>query len=323
MPERGLIVGKFYPPHQGHRYLIEQGRSQVNHLVVMVCDEPHQCPPAQLRAEWLRELCSGVEVRVVRDDLDPDDSAAWATYVRNLLGYAPDVVFTSEEYGERFAYHLGCTHICVDRARNAVPISGTQVRANPLTAWQYLDPPVRGYYAIRVCLVGAESTGKTTLAQNLASHYQTTWVAEYGREYSERMLAQDGAYRWATDDFAAIARTQCDREDRSARAANRVLICDTDAFATCIWHERYLGQQSPLVEQIAAQRCRPDLYLLTDVDTPFVQDGTRDGESIRKWMHDRFVERLGESNRRYEILRGTFTEREAHAIQLIDALLQR
>src|SRR5581483_9617149 len=54
------------------------------------------------------------------------------------------------------------------------------------TCWYFLEPPVRAYYARRICLIGAESTGKTTLARALAEHYQTVWVPEYGREYSER-----------------------------------------------------------------------------------------------------------------------------------------
>jgi hypothetical protein len=76
------------------------------------------------------------------------------------------------------------------------PISGTAVRSNPLGCWDFLEPPVRAWYAKRICLVGAESTGKTTLAQMLAERYQTVWVPEYGREYSERKLSEEGEYNW-------------------------------------------------------------------------------------------------------------------------------
>lgn len=98
-----------------------------------------------------------------------------------------------------------CEHILVDRDREAVPISGTLVRSNPLGCWDFLEPPVRAWYAKRICLVGAESTGKTTLAQMLAERYQTVWVPEYGREYSERKLAEDGELirEWMHDTFVA------------------------------------------------------------------------------------------------------------------------
>jgi NadR type nicotinamide-nucleotide adenylyltransferase len=322
MPGRGLIVGKFYPPHRGHSHLIDSGRRSVKELHVLVCSRPGEVPGAELRAAWLREIHPDVCVRVVEDNLAPDDSRAWAEYSVHCLGFVPDVVFTSEDYGERFAHFLGCRHVPVDPARAAVPVSGTQVRADPLGCWDFLEPPVRAYYARRVVLVGAESTGKTTLARLLAEHYRTVWVEEYGRAYSERKLAAEGGYHWRSDEFAHIARRQCQHEDEAARRANRVLICDTDAFATSIWHRRYMGTRSAEVEAVAARHRRPDLYLLTDVDTPFVQDGTRDGEAIRAWMHAAFVEELTAQGRPFRILPGQYDERLARAVQSIDALLR-
>lgn len=156
---------------------------------------------------------------------------------------------------------------------------------DPLGFWDFLEPPVRGYYAKRICIVGAESTGKTTLACRLAAHYGTEWVAEYGREASERMMAKIGRYEWKSEDFAEIARIQCERENEAARRANRILICDTDAFATANWHRRYMGERSEAVERIAREHRTPDLYLVSSSDSPFVQDGFRDGEGIRDWMH--------------------------------------
>jgi len=121
----------------------------------------------------------------------------------------------------------------------------------------------------RVLIVGAESTGKTTLAIALAEHYLTTWVPEFGRFYTEARRPRGEL--WTSDEFTFIATEQVRMEDALERIANRVLICDTDAFATSIWHERYLGQPSPEVLAVAAGR-RYDLYILTDVDTPFVPD---------------------------------------------------
>jgi NadR type nicotinamide-nucleotide adenylyltransferase len=209
----------------------------------------------------------------------------------------------------------------VDKARAVIPISGTQVRENPLGCWEYLEPPVRGYYARRVCVVGAESTGKTILARRLAEHYETVWVAESGREACERMLAEIGEYQWRSEDFMEIARIQCKRENEAARRANRILICDTDAFATSIWHRRYMGERSPEVEAIAESHRRPDLYLISNVDTPFVQDGTRDGEGIREWMHGVFVEELVRTDRPFRILTGDWEERFRQAVGHIDALI--
>lgn len=170
MSKRGLVIGKFYPPHRGHKYLIDAARAQVDELTVIVCGKPEHVPSGELRAAWLQEIHPAVQVLLIDDTLDPDDSQLWAEHSIRWLGYTPDIVFTSEDYGEHFAYYLGCEHKLVDKARQIVPVSGTKVRANPLGYWDFLEPPVRAHYAKRVCLVGAESTGKTTLAKALAQH---------------------------------------------------------------------------------------------------------------------------------------------------------
>ena len=175
----------------------------------------------------------------------------------------------------------------------------------------------------RVCVVGAESTGTTTLAQRLAAHYRTEWVPEYGREYSERLAATGidlWHYRWQSEEFVHIARVQQQREDEMALRANRVLICDTDALATAIWHERYMGIRSPEVEAMAMAR-HYDLYILTGCEIPFVQDGIRDGENIRQWMTGRFEEELERENRTWIKVSGTPEERLQAAIAAVDALL--
>ena len=321
MVKRGLIVGKFYPPHRGHKHLIGTARAQVDDLTVIVCRRDGEVPAGELRAAWLREIHPDVRVLLIDDTYDAQDSRVWAENSVRWLGRAPDVVFTSEDYGDEFARHLGCRHVQVDRSRAAVPVSATRVRADPLGCWEFLEPPVRGFYAARVCVVGAESTGKTTLSQDLARHFGTVWVPEYGREYSERKLAADGGYDFRPEEFAHIAARQCELEDEAARRANKVLVCDTDAFATSVWHRRYMGARSPEVEEIAARHRRPDLYILTDISTPFVQDGTRDGEHVREWMHEVFVEELRAQGRPYRSVSGTREERLGQSVGYIEGLL--
>lgn len=321
MVRRGLIVGKFYPPHRGHRHLIDTARAQVDDLTVIVCGKEGEVPSGELRADWLEEIHTDVRVMLIDDTYDAQDSRIWAENCVRWLGRAPDVVFTSEDYGDEFARHLGCRHVQVDRARAAVPVSGTRVRANPLDCWEFLEPPVRGFYAARICVVGAESTGKTTLSQDLARHFKTVWVPEYGREYSKHKLAAEGGYDFRSEEFAHIAARQCELENEAARRANKVLICDTDAFVTSIWHRRYMGARAPVVEEIAARHRRPDLYILTDIDTPFEQDGTRDGEHIREWMHEVFIEELRAQGRYFRSVSGARDERLRQSVGYIEELL--
>lgn len=322
MARRGLIVGKFYPPHRGHKHLIDTARAEVDELFVIVCGREGESPAGELRAVWVQEIHPDARVLYIDDTYDAQDSRVWAENSLRLIGRAPDVVFTSEDYGDEFARHLGCRHVQVDRPRAAVPVSGTRVRADPLGCWEFLEPPVRGFYAARVCVVGAESTGKTTLAQDLARHFGTVWVPEYGREYSEQKLAAEGGYRFRSEEFAHIAARQCELEEEAARRANKILICDTDAFTTAVWHRRYMGARSPEVEELAARHRRPDLYLLTDIQTPFEQDGTRDGEHVRGWMHEVFAEELRAQGRPHRPVSGARGERLGQAVGYIEELLK-
>ena len=91
---------------------------------------------------------------------------------------------------------------------------------------------------------------------------------------------------WTEEDFVDIAREQNRREDEAARRSGPVLVCDTDAMATAVWHERYRGARSARVEEVADAMAPRALYLLTDhTDVPFEDDGLRDGEHVRGWMN--------------------------------------
>jgi HTH-type transcriptional repressor of NAD biosynthesis genes len=320
---RGLVIGKFYPPHRGHKFLIETALCSVDHLDVLICVLASQTISGDLRQRWLQEIHPGANVIQVEDIGQDDNSEVWAAYTKRILGRAPDLVFTSEGYGDAYARFLGCPHVLVDRNRYHVPISGTKIRSNPFGYWDYLEPCVRAHFVRRVCVVGAESTGTTTLVQDLAQHFKTVWVPEYGREYCENLAAAGfdlWSYQWNSAEFTLIAGAQVELQLRMAREANRVLICDTDAFATGIWHERYMGASSSEIDAISAAH-PPSLYILTDDDIPFVQDGLRDGETIRRWMTDRFESELIQRKLPWMKVSGTREHRLNSAIRTVESIL--
>ena len=285
-----------------------------------MCADASDTVPADLRAAWLRELFPGSDVRVVETTgWDPDDSRLWAELTRGWLGGAPDVVFTSEAHGEPYARHLRCAHVPVDPARERVPISGSRILAQPLAHLTYLEPPVRAYFVPRVALVGAESTGKTTLARALAARCRTVWVREYGRTYWDRLLTR-GEIACTTADFVHIAEAPARLEDMLARHAERVLLCDTDPFCTGLWHERYLGGDcAPLRE--AARSRRYALHVLCGDDIPWEDDGTRERAGERPWFQARFRSELPGLGAPWIAVTGPLERRTARASAAIDRLL--
>lgn len=313
-----VVIGKFYPPHRGHRHLIETALARSRRVTIILCSKPTDSIPGELRTQWLHELIPAADVQMIDDRYDENNTAVWAENTIRWLGAPPDAVFTSEDYGDAYARAMGSVHVLVDRARIAVPCSGRAIRQDPLAHWAFLEAPVRAWFAKRVCVLGAESTGTTTLAQSLAAQLGTEWVPEYGREYSERKRER-GVDAWSTGEFVHIAAEQSRREDLAARAANRVVIGDTNAFATGIWHRRYMGYDSPEVRLIA-DRARCDLYLLTGDEIPFVQDGLRDGEQIRHAMHGWFAAALASQAVPWMELRGSHEQRLAKAMAAIRGL---
>ena len=323
---RGAVVGKFLPFHSGHRYLIETALAQAGEVTVIVVARAFEPIPRELRKRWIEEALPDAKVVLLDQDdvgLASDDSEGWAAETIRLLDGAPDVVFTSERYGERWAKAMGCEHVMVDRRRRTVPISGTRIRRDPIANLRFLSGGARAHYVKRVCLLGAESTGKTTLARGLAEHYGTVWNPEYGHAYSwfRERDANDWS-SWTTAEFVQIARMQNWYEDFLAEQANCVLFCDTNAWTTGLFHEIYLGERSSAVDSLAGREY--DLCVLCDPATPFAQDelGMRTDGPHRTQMHEAYLAHLRKTGTPFVVVSGPHAERMRQATAAVDALLR-
>ena len=321
----GLIIGKFYPLHAGHQNLIRTGSAHCERLTVQVLASHVESIPLEVRADWVRAEHPEVNVIAAMDDapVDFDDPAAWDLHmqiIESLLEDPVDVVFTSDDYGAELARRLGAAWHQVDPGRAALQVSGTAGRADVAGHWWALPPSVREWFCRRVVVTGAESTGSTTLAADLAAHYGVGWTPEYGREWT--MIRPGGLDEpWCTEEFDLIAIEHARQEVEAMRRSPRPLvISDTDVLATTLWHERYLGRPSPTVVARAAA-WRPDLYILTGDEIAFTQDGWRDGEAIRHEMQQRFRETLDAFGVPWIEVRGTPPERLQAAVERVDALL--
>ena len=316
----GLIIGKFMPPHAGHQFLIDEALQRVDRLDLVVFTKSAEPIPGPLRAAWLRELYPRVAVHQLHLDHptdydDPDVWDYWVNAIRSVVTNGPDLVFSSEDYGAELGRRLGAQHRLIDAGRTQVPVSATQIRAQPLRHWHYLPAPVRAYFVRRVCLLGAESTGKTTLAAALAEHFHTVWAPEYAREY----LSANGNVVTLAD-MPLIARGQAASEERLARVANRVLFTDTNPLTTQLWHERYFGDCPDDIRQLANERTA-HLYVVCGLDVPWVADDLRDSPDHRSWFHERYCQELTERGLRYVVVSGSHEQRLAKAAVEVEMLL--
>lgn len=317
----GMILGKFMPPHLGHVYLCEFARRYVDDLAVAVCSIRREPIPGELRFRWMRELFPFDHVVHLTDELPqepkehPDFWRLWHDALTRVLPFRPQFVFASEDYGWKLAEVLGATFVPVDKARGVVPCSGTKVRTDPMGHWPYIPRCARPYFARRVCVFGPESTGKSTLAARLGGHFRTAVVPEYARTLLE---TQDG--RIDAADIPRIARGQMASEDALARDADRVLVCDTDVLATTIWSDVLFGG-CPADVRAAADRRAADLYLLTDVDVPWVADPVRYLPDDRRPFFDRCRRELDARGRPYVVLRGDWDRRFADAVAAVERVL--
>jgi NadR type nicotinamide-nucleotide adenylyltransferase len=319
--DRGMILGKFMPPTQGHRYLAEFARRCCRRLSVLVCSKPGQPIPGHCRHAWMRAMLPECDVVHVPDDLPdaPEEHPRfwelWLPVIRRAVPEPIGLVVTSEPYGPELARRVGAEHQVADRARQGVPISATAMRADPYAHWAHLPDAVRPWYCRRVVVFGPESTGKTMLAQRLAEHYRTVWVPEWARGHLDPVGG-----KCAADDFPRIALGQAASEDALALQANRVLICDTDTITTTIWSEVYLGRCDDGIRALATRR-RHDLYLLCDIDVPWVDDQQRDMPHRREEFRERCRAALTAHGRTFVDIRGDWERRFRTAVTAIDRLL--
>ena len=169
----------------------------------------------------------------------------------------------------------------------------------------------------RVAIVGAECTGKTTLARALAGHYQTVWVPECVREFVDKKKSLPAAA-----DIAKIARAQMEREAALTAQANRVLFCDTNLMMTVLYSDYYFGECPQAVRQ-AAEEENYDLTLFVQDDIPWVPDPMqRTRPEARKNVQELIRKELDRRKIKHHLISGTIEERLALSMSAVDHLLK-
>lgn len=175
---------------------------------------------------------------------------------------------------------------------------------------------------MKIVTYGAESTGKTTLAQALAEHYQTVWVPEFARKFLQEKYDNSGEI-CAYDDLMPIAEGQLALErEAEKKAKNGLIFCDTNPLQTYYYGKAYFADFNHPELWDLIQKQPYDFYFLTYIDAPWVEDDLRDRPEARMEMHLLFKNSLEENQLPYMLLKGSLEERLNKAIHKIDSLLK-
>ncbi len=180
----------------------------------------------------------------------------------------------------------------------------------------------------KVAVLGAESTGKTTLCRDLAAHFKSPWAPEYMREFlQDKWDKQQLSCTW--DDLLPIAQGQIALENQLTEEAAQTainnghfqayLFCDTSLFELMVYANWYYGDCPPALKR-AALAHHYDLILLTAVDVPWVADDLRDAPHERDDISTYFETHLNRYNKNFKRIGGARDERVQQISKWLNSL---
>ncbi|BBD62976.1 ATPase/kinase involved in NAD metabolism (plasmid) [Nostoc sp. HK-01] len=282
----GLTLGKYAPLHKGHQFVIETALAEMDEVLVMIYDCPEvTAVPLTVRAKWLQTLYPQIEVIEAWDgpteigDTFEIQKKHEEYILKKLESKKVTHFYCSEFYGEHVSIALGAVNRLIDKERQTFAVSGTKVRQKPYAFKDYVHPDVYRDLITNIVFLGAPSTGKTTIASQLAKEYKTVWMPEYGREYWEQNQI---SRRLLLSQLVEIAQGHLEREENLLLQANQYLFTDTNALTTYQFSLYYHKTVLPDLVELAHQAVfRYDLVFLCDADIPYDHTWDRSGETNR------------------------------------------
>ncbi len=330
----GMYGGSFNPLHLGHvnDIIVASNQCEKLYIVLSVTKNKEEIDHRE-RFMWLKNITSemkNVEVFEIFDDSISKNTYNWKQGVQDIKRYINkkiDVVFSGDDYKGRNVWeNLYPESEIYYIRRDIVNISSTKIRENVYQNFNYLPKCVKKYYTKKVCIIGTESCGKTTLVRNLANVFNTTCVLEAGRYICDDAGGIDNMQPYH---YFEILFKQKQLEKDALENANKVLIIDTDSLITLYYYK--LGFENTdefdnSFEKIAngiSTLNNYDLYIFLEPDVKWVQDGTRTyGESnIRKENNKKLKKIFDKNNIKYITISGNYNDRYEKSKEEIEKII--
>lgn len=333
MKKIGLTLGKYAPLHKGHQFVIETALKEVDELFIIIYDFKGINISLEKRAEWIETLYP--EVKIIKAYNPPSFTMpkeeagkpiknfinklkiklflrmyekSEEKFIKKLLnGQNITHFYCSEYYGEHVSKALSAADRRVDEKREDIPICASKIRENPYRYREFLDAVVYKDFVKKIVFMGAPSTGKTTLAQELARRHNTAFMPEYGREYWQQNQKNR---RIDIEELDIIAQEHIKREDILIKEADKYFFVDTNAITTYMFALDYHNRALPLLEDLAKKaENRYDLYFVCGDDIPYDDTWDRSGDVKRKNFQKQIISDLKKRGINYILLKGSLEER--------------
>ncbi len=329
----GMYGGSFNPLHQGHVQCIITAANLCERLIIVISSGKNRDEvDARVRYRWIYQMTKhlpAVKIMILEDDCESKeayDERQWfvdAQKVKEFAGEPIEAVFCGSDYGQDSFWKK-----CYPEAELVIlprnGISSTEIRENVYENWEWIPKIVRPYYVKKVLVIGCESTGKSTLSQNLALHFNTNYMEEAGRDISERSGTD---MLMLPEDFTDILLTHKQREIEAVKHSNKVLFEDTDCLITRFFLDFLEGkdkERNAVLADAIAQFNEYDLIFFCESDVKFVQDGDR--SEVIAADREKYSEIIKEiyRNHGYDFisLTGSYQERYEAAVSHVERLLR-
>ena len=318
---KAFVFGKFLPFHKGHEAMIRFALTQCDYLSILICCSDKEAIPCEVTKSWIEKTFEKENrLEVITYEYKEDElpntsvtseavSAIWANVFKELFPQHSRLI-TSEPYGALVASFMHVEHIPFDIDKELVPVSATAIRNDLFAYWHYLPDSVKPFYAVKVVLLGTESTGKTTLTQKLADYFKCSAVAEAARDIVDD--SKDFAY----EDLYTIAHEHAERINEAIKGNSPLIIIDTDIHVTKSYAQFIFQKQLPVSENIMLTN-KANLYLYLNNDVEYIQDGTRLNEDDRNALDQHHRKILRDHNISIMEISGDWEQRFTTAVQYI------